>query len=407
MRQHHPVRAAVAALLLAGLVCLPSCAPAGPSPSSSAGTGPAVSLSPAPVEPSPPGETLTEIPLYETLYLEEGQLADIMAVKGDILFLSVYSTYGMDHPLFNEQGYNAFTERLTLYDVSKNQILTSWKVGEGELCTSGAFVGQALVYTTVYSPTNGLLDAEYKIYKTTGGPDGPVSQVLAEAPCFATGYDDPRVIALDGDHFACSYFEPETQTFGVNVVSLSQGTVTPQITLVDDGVTEHLKTTLSGNGSEYIYYAAVDGKGTVFVGGVDGLEHQFSIPESERVYYSCFLDNAILFTMETFSARGERSTEIIVKTLEGETVASLEHKPLYRLVSNGRDRVLGIDQSYQVMQINVDGGEISTMEIETPTQYAVLFYHKADSRFYLHFNNDLRGEYRLGLFLLDASGGTV
>lgn len=327
-------------------------------------------------ESDPLAVNLSEIPLYEVLGLSEAEQVLILDVSEDRLLINVYTDYTQDNPQFKEEGYNSVTKELKIYDTSEDRIVMSLKMPDGVFCTDASFLGDAFAYVTV-SPTKDA-PAKYNIEVY----DGTTTSIITSGECLETGYDEPQVEALGDTQFAYSFYDYETNMFGVNVSS-TQGEITPQISLVDDGSTEHLRTTLCGNGAEYIYYAAVKSKGTIFVGNADNLTHQFVLPQTERIYEFCFLENRILFTMEKSDANSTKK-EIVIKDYEGNNLLARECEALYRLKSNGKDTVLGIDGKYTAYLVHVSDDEISSQIIDVesaPVQFNCL----NDNTFLLHY----------------------
>lgn len=148
-------------------------------------------------------------------------------------------------------------------------------------------MGAAIVYTYIIQKDNSQI-CDYKILVYQNDQ----TTVIESGSCLSTGYDNPWLVRLSSTEFAYSFSKFDTNTFGVNIASVS-GAIKHQISLIDNGVTEHLRTTLKGDGTHFIYYAAVNGQGHIFIGNSDRIESEFVLPKTERVYDYCFLNNSI------------------------------------------------------------------------------------------------------------------
>lgn len=304
----------------------------------------------------------------------------------DKLLIHVYRDYGMDDALFREEGYCSYTQEMSIYDLRTNQTTDSWTLSEGDFCTSGIFMGDSAVYTVLHVNYTSLL-SPYNIYIKTGDH---VNEIISGSAT-GTGFDDPRLVSLGKTQFAYSYIDENTKEFGVNAVSID-GEITPIVKLLDDGITEALRTTLYGNGASFLYYAAVEGSGCIFIGNAEGVEHQFLLPRTERVYDFCFLKDSVFFTMEvTQEGEGTSAKKIIVKDYNGNNIAEKDCDAFYRLVSNNYHCVLGIDGSYQVMYVTVSGKDIEISKMDVPKDF-VLFYSISPSQFLLHYYGVNYGE---------------
>lgn len=318
---------------------------------------------------------ISEIPFYEVLQLSENEQVTILDVSENRLLLNIYKDYEQNDPQFKEEGYNSATKRVEIYDISEGQTVSSLEMPSGAFCTDACFLQDGFAYVTL-SPVKGE-PAEYSIEVYENGN----TTIITSGICFETGFDEPQVEAMGDTVFAYSFYDLETKRFGVNIAS-AQGKIVPQISLVDDGSTEHLRTTLVGNGEKYIYYAAVESKGTIFVGDEKQLEHQFALPRTERLYEYCFVENGILFTMEKSDA-GTANKTFVVKDFEGNNLLENGSTALYRLESNGENIVLGIDGNYSEFLIYITENNISTLKLDVDT-VPVRFYCLSDGTFLLH-----------------------
>lgn len=340
------------------------------------------------------GETIPELPFYEKLALSASEQVSILDVSESRLLLNVYSDYAEDEPQFKEEGYNSTTKRLEIYDMCEERIALSLNLKNGVFCTDASLVGDSFTYVAV-SPAWGE-PAKYSIEIY----DGATSFTIASGESFETGFDEPQVEALGDTCFAYSFYNQNTRAFGVNIASL-EGKITPQVSLVDDGATEHLRTTLCSNGKEYIYYAAVNSTGTIFVGDAKCIVSQFSLPKAERVYEFCFLENSILFTMEKTNTESAKK-EIIIKDLNGKNILEQESNVIYRLKSDGKNMVLGVDGKYQTYSVNFLGQDIIVQKIDLQAA-PVLFYSTGEESFLLHFYRSMNGS-ELSLLQLGDKG---
>lgn len=333
------------------------------------------------------------ISIYDIVKLDADQKIKILDVSGSRLLANIYSNYQQDDPNFSEEGYNAITEKLIEFDFKTGEILNTYPFIDG-YCSDAIFLDDnCIVYITL---SQGLF-TDYKIIRVCGER----AQEIASGSCYANEFDDPHLARLGNSSFAYSYSNVgfASNDFGINIVS-AHGEITQQVHFTDDGKTEHLRTTLSDNGTRYIYYTAIDGKGTIIVGDQSNILHQFELPLMERVYDFSLLGDFVFFSLEDIS--NENSVgKIAVKDLNGETVAEENYGPLFRAKSNGIDSVLAIDLKYQIHTIQFIDGNITIFKIDLP-ENPVLFYNLDETSFLLHYDyNSPSGE--LGVFLLEFS----
>lgn len=94
--------------------------------------------------------------------------------------------------------------------------------------------------------------------------------------------------------------------------------------------------------------------------------------------------------------------KIIVKDFDGSNIMETNCDALYRLVSNNKNYVLGIDGTYQVIGVSMTENTIKKEQISVQ-KGPVLFYSlgTGTSQFILHYNYSIN-ESKLGAFFLDA-----
>lgn len=322
----------------------------------------------------------SEIPLYEALFLADGEKVMILDATSERLLINRYYDYHEGDALFREEGYGSYTSALEVFSVAEKAVVCSIRVPENAFSTDGVFLPDgSFAYVTVTPVKNGLSSYTVEVYR-----EG-MSSMVDEGSCYETGFDAPEVVSLGDGCFAYSYHNSKTHEFGVNLVS-ARGDITPQLSMREEASTEHLRTTLRGYGTEYLYYAAVDGKGTIWVGDSAGLTHRFSLPSTERVYEYCFLKDRILFTMEIKSSDGAEHC-ILIKDLDGNDLLRHPCEPLYRLETNGKDTVLGIDGSYAAHCIRMTSQGVEVQKLDMP-KAPVRFYSTADNVFFLHYERE-------------------
>ena len=332
--------------------------------------------------------TCQPVSIYDIVKLDAEQKIKILDVLGSRLLVNIYSNYQQDDPNFSEEGYNAITEKIIEFNFETGEISNTYSFTDG-YCSDAIFLDDnSIVYITL-SP--GFL-TDYKIIKVNGG----VTQEIASGCCYANEFDDPHLARLGNASFAYSYSNVgfASNDFGVNIVS-AYGEITQQVHLTDDGKTEHLRTTLSDDGTRYIYYTAIDGKGTIIVGDQSNILHQFELPLSERVFDFSLLGEFIFFSLEDISDENSVG-KIVMKDLNGKTVAEENYDPLFRV-----DSILGIDLKYQIHAVQFINGNITIFKMDLPKN-PVLFYNLGTTSFLLHYDYNTSPQ-KLGVFLLKFS----
>lgn len=340
------------------------------------------SVAPAPgtLSGNEPTLNLLPIPLYEELNLSEDEDVIILDVCGSALLLNVYTDYPSADAHYREEGYSSKTVHLVLYDWNTQETLLTMPIPDDHYCADGFLWGEnSFVYTSIsLDPT--LSYPQYDIIHY----DGSENITIVSGICSMLGSADPHIVPLSDSHFAYSYFDPQTKFFGINVVS-ETGTITPQLTLLDDGATEHLSTDLVFHNGMYLYYAAVKEKGTFYVGTAEKIHASFSLPPTERVYQYHFLtDDLLLFTIERIGSDGASSTNVIVKDMLGNDLLTRRSDVLFRLEANGNGTAMGIDQSYNPYFLQVDPPHIQTYPIPEMSAKPVRFYAVDEASYLIH-----------------------
>ncbi|WP_312636529.1 hypothetical protein [Oscillibacter sp.] len=314
--------------------------------------------------------------LYDIMKLDSDEKMQILDTNGSKLLINVYSNYKEDDPNFLEEGYNAITKKIAIFDLETNTINATYFF-QNKYCSDAIFQKNCIV-CVILSP--GFL-TDYKIIKV----NDESTQEITMGNCYANEFDDPHLAKLGDASFAYSYSNEgsATNNFGVNIVSL-QNKIVHQVSLEDDGKTEHLRTTLQGDGIRYAYYTAIKGKGTIIIGDQTEILYQFELPTSERVYDFCLLDKYILFSME--DVKNDISVQkIIVKDLSGKTITENNCSALFHLESNGIDAALGTDLKYQIYNVQFTDDNIILYKMDFPVEPA-LFYSLDANKFLLHYN---------------------
>lgn len=339
-----------------------------------------------PAPSAPPVLSTSTVPFYENLSLSDGEDVIILDVAQDAILLHVFQDYMSDDVHYREEGYNSKTTRLLLYQFSTQKILQSISVPDNCYCTDGfLWDASSFVVTLLHSePTEAYQQYDIVSY------DGADPTVLTSGPCIASGYIDPRLAPLGAQQFAYTYFDPQTKQFGVNIVS-RKGEVVPQLTLTEDGSTEHLGTKITSDGARYLYYAAVNGAGTVYVGTPESIASHFTLSDTERVYEFCFwTEDLLLFTMKNTAPDGTASTNFVVKTMRGETVFRHPSDLLFRLISNGRGTALGINANYVPYFIYpVSSSDLQISPVPDMSAVPCSFYALDDHTYFAHVYQSL------------------
>lgn len=329
--------------------------------------------------------------LYEKLDVPAYDDLTILDIYGDMMLLNTFIYYRTDDPKYSELGYNSQTVNLVLYDWKSETMIAAYDVPEDHMCVDGFLWGDgSFVYVTIQEKT----DAEYVPYEIISHA-GDTERTLLSGTCIVTGYSEPQIGRLDEQNFVLAYYEPDTKQFGIDVFNRT-GEFTHQIALTDDGETKYLYQELICDRERYLYYAAVEGVGRVYVGTSNGVS-SFELPSTEQVYNYTFLTNdKILFCMEVINESGSSSKCLVVKDLTGETFFLLDIGVYYRLASDGMGTVLCIDGNYQPysIQLNEDETGLTVRKITDVDALPSRFYAIDDGTFLVHTYNSsyLHGE---------------
>ena len=321
--------------------------------------------------------------------------ARILCANSSKILVNISLDYQEGDPAYHEVGISSETKYLAIYDAENLSCVSRLDVDEREYCISGILLQDDVVYSAVFYDVQHSV-FEYRIVRVN--KEGQRT-IIEQGPCPGTGYDEPYLNALGEDVFAYSYHNISDNTFGVNVV-LENNNIEPQLRLEGNDGAEHFMSLFSGDGSQYIYYAIVDGKGTVFVGDTDGIQHQFCLDKDEQIYDYCFLNDAkaILFTRPGISA-SHKDDQLVIRSLEGELLSAVESGPCYRLKSDNLYSALCINEKYQPYFITVSENmqdiQIDSLDISSQP---MLFYSIAPAKFLIHNYTCLDDTELLSLF---------
>lgn len=323
---------------------------------------------------------LNELPI-ETLNLQDGEELKVLDAMDGQLLLSRYSEYREEDSNYSELGYCAYTKSIDMYDISKGIIVYTINLPERQYVLDASFIERD-VFACVTVATGRQYATDYHIFLYQG-----VMTEIASGLCFQSGYDAPEVVSLGNGKFAYSYHDCDTDNFGVNVCT-TQGNIIKMIALKSNANTEHLGTSLSGNGSMFAYYAIADGKRVIYIGNSSKITHRITPPDSERIFGYSILNDKMLLTASVQDGKSEKYA-LLVKDFYGNTIASYPHQLLYRLESNDDNIVLGIDDNYSPHCVYLSDSNINVQKIDAPTD-SVCFRNMKDGVFIFDYHNCIK-----------------
>lgn len=309
--------------------------------------------------------------------------------ENHILFHISYD-YKAGEEGFREEGYASYTKRLVVVDTEKNCISREIMLDPSYLCTDAIFLEGEII--CVYLIKNqDPVSYQYQIVRY----QGDTSEVIKSESCYPYENSVPWLARLGNQNFAYSYYSYQTGEFGVNIVN-KENQITPSLSLLlcdesDKEETLPLSMVLTENKSEYMLYAAVNGKGVVFIGDEEKVE-QFEIPSRERVYQLCFVGENICAMMEVIDEKDLTSTySVMLKDRKGNNLVEKRvWDILYVLGSDFHQNVLGMTYSGQPYLIHCDK-DITVKKQENlpyPSEWK-LFYSIGESEFYVFYMNRL------------------
>ena len=326
---------------------------------------------------------------------ESNEDARILYANSSKILVNISFDYQEGDPAYHEVGLNSQTKYLAIYNTENLSCISCLDVNEREYCISGILLQDDVVYSAVY------YDVQHSAYeyRITRVSKDDQRTIIEQGACPGTGYDEPYLKTLGADVFAYSYHNISDNTFGVNIV-LGNNNIEQQLRLEGNNGAEHFMSLFRGNGFQYVYYAKVDGKGTVFVGDADGIQHQFCLDEGEQIYDYCFLNDAkaILFTKLGTSA-SHKDDQLVIRSLEGTLLGVVESGPCYRLESDNLYSALCINEKYQphLITVSEDMQNIQIDSLDISSQ-PMLFYSIAPAKFLIHNYTCLDDTELLSLF---------
>ena len=287
---------------------------------------------------------IEQLDIYNVLQLGTNKYLRILDVNHDQLLFHITESLTEDHPSFSEISFGELSEAIIIYDIGSDEIIYKKAFEEPVYCFSACFYKEGFVFMQIHQDDADIFTKYDILYSDTKN----IYSVLSD-DCVIGVSSIPELHRLN-DVVVNSYFNPVNDEFGIRSID-SNLDVYDIIKLVDDGYTEHIRTDISENGKELIYFAAVEGTGIYYICNSTDIIGSIELGKDERIYDHCMLKDCVLLTMEVIG-ENENDKMYYLKDFEGNMIAEKEMlTQIYRLKSNGIDSVLGIDMRFAPYRI--------------------------------------------------------
>ena len=323
------------------------------------------------------------------LNLEEEDMVLIYDLNDNKILFHIYKDYKPDEEGFRETGYASYSKRLVVFDTEKDCISQEINLEKNFLCTDAIFLENQLICVyLIKNQEQEDISYEYQIVRYENDSS---KLVFSSTDCVP--YEDgvPWLAGLSHKNFAYSYYSYDTQKFGVNIVN-EQNQITPSLSFqqnTEGKETIHLHMPLTRNKSEYLFYAAIEGKETVFIGNEEKVE-QFEIPENERIFQFCFMGENICAMMQEINENHSSNYTVMLKDRKGTTLAKTKSKLLYVMASDLSENALAITREYEPVLVHCNESISVTSQKTLPyDSESALFYVINESNFYVFYPEKL------------------
>ncbi|MDR1589723.1 MAG: hypothetical protein LBS51_05965 [Oscillospiraceae bacterium] len=322
--------------------------------------------------PYEPNAIVGEISLRGAVTLAADESAECLDVFGDRALLSVNRRFTPDEPEFREEGYNAETVLVMVYNHAAGIVEKTADIGRLRYVASGALSGRGFAFTTVVWQSQEASERGAVTVELYGGGERHIS---VDVGMYATtGYGDPRIVRL-GDGYAFTYCEDMGMgEFGVKTLS-SEGEIETALALeTPDG--HFLSNDILSDGGGFVYFAEVNERGTLFLGG-NGPIRSFSLAADERMNAYALTAESVFLSIERVDDENAHiSYEIAFVDFNGRRTARDVGVNAYykRILTGGWGN--GVVAQYHTGEVHViwsDGGAVKTKTVDMPPNPAALF----------------------------------
>ena len=288
--------------------------------------------------------TVKEIPFASNLAIGENESIHILDVKDANVLIEIEKTVkDANDPMGIETVY--FADRLVIYNIEEEKITYERKMENEHACSSGILLEKGIAFIRMSMSKDSY--GEYCLYYSYNG----IETVVVSAAGTPDVFYDPQLIKLPDDNFAYTYYNPNSNEFGVNVVN-SDFKVNQISKMISGSDWKFMRTSIYGNGDTYIYFYDQQGTGWFLIGDKSGVISQFKLADNERINNYCLLDDKVLLSMNMLDKTIQG--KLILKNYKGQEISIRNQEPLYRMTSNNKDIVIATDSYFNnhIVRIN-------------------------------------------------------
>lgn len=293
-----------------------------------------------------------KINVYETLQVGNDENAALLDAAGSKLLVVTYSDLQPGDDGFTEEGYSSFSKRVVVYDCAKKEIASEISLADGELCTGGLLMDNEVVCTIV-TRDNGGCRASVVRFNADSQPETLFTCAALNDSCYV-----PQFSRVGGDGFLFTYYDRENPAFGIYHVSGSGGF---QELYASHNTDDFIGTEIKTNGDKFLYCAAIDGKPSLLIGGLES--EPVAIPLESTQYLHAFglSEEYVLVSLQERDEGSPSFKDILcVYDLSGNLLLSQPGGPLFGITGDMAGGLFATDMDYNVLSLTIsqNAGEV-------------------------------------------------
>lgn len=280
--------------------------------------------------------TVREIPFASNLGLNDNESIYIFDANGENILLEILRKEKNKN---DPEGIDVvfLSDRLLIYNTEKKKITYEYKFDQECECSSGIFLEKGIAFMMISHEKDTF--GQYSLYRYIDG-----TNTLIESGKGSSGaYSNPQLVRLGDFDFAYSYYNPDTNNFGVNTVD-ADFRIKKSLSL--NRKENHMRSTLYSNNDDYIYFYDKSGIGWFVIGDKNGMIDKSQLKDNELINDYCLLNNMILFSLSFEGQNREESGKLFLKNYKGEVLSDKRQPPLFRMESNNKDIAVATDSSF-------------------------------------------------------------
>lgn len=335
---------------------------------------------------------LRELDIYDILNITEENFR-VMDVYENKLLINIFCDAAKlsendSKVISREQGITAVTTKLIVLDINLNQIIYEYMPEKRVFCTDGIFLEDKLVFGFITIEES--LECTFSIELSEQGlPEKDMIEIQSGLSFASDGYF-PEVERLGNGIYVYSYTDIDIGEFGTCLMNGNVEVQRDNLPLNEKN--QPLRGGLKSNNGYYMVYVVKDELGMILLGNVNQEVSYLPLEENERMFDYCFVRDGILLSLEnSVSVMQAGNHQLVVRDYDGNTVFSNSIRDCYRMVSNGDNLVLCIDNHYATYILRINEDSITKNIIKNIPVAPVLFFSTDSGRFLAHIYSEYAG----------------